>query len=70
LGKIYGINGALVRNLLGEFGEQIQNMINYHWALGGNMKEPYGINLRTLNSKKIPFSLSPPLPSFISRRKI
>lgn len=34
LGKIYGIKGALVRNLLGEFGEQIQNMINYHWALG------------------------------------
>jgi len=64
LGKIYGIKGAHVRNLLGEFGEQIQNMINYDWALGENMKEPYGIHLRTPNSKKIPFSLHPPSPLF------
>ncbi len=38
-------------------GEQIGNIISDCWALGENMKEPYGIQLGTPNSllKKIPF---------------
>jgi hypothetical protein len=39
---------------------QFGNMIDNHWALGENMKKPYGIHLGTPNSQKIPSTpLSP-----------
>jgi hypothetical protein len=59
LGKIYGIKGAHVGNLLGEFGEQISKhdklSLGTRWEHEGTI---WNIHLRTPNSK-ISHSLLP-----------